>query len=108
MRQINSSLDGTFRYVAQFADHLLKLLEKRRIGIPLKHESAAEPSPCKIEDVVDQSRHAPSAFVDLFADRSGFFLRISTKDDAHARVNRGKWVAEIVGKNSNELLAQLE
>src|ERR1700677_3739213 len=107
MRQINSSLDGTFRYVAQLADHLLEMLEKRRIGIPLKHESAAEPSPCKIEDVVDQGGHAPSALMDLFADRLRLFIRLSTKDDVVACVNRGERVAEIVGENSDELLAQL-
>src|ERR1700722_8686141 len=83
------------------------MIKKRRIGIPLKHEPAAKPSPRKIEDVVDQSRHAPAAFLDLFADRSRLFVRLSTKDDVNARVNRRERIAEIVGENSDELLTQL-
>src|ERR1700689_1573438 len=83
------------------------MIEKRRVRIPLKHEPAAKPSPCKIEDVVDQDHHAPGALLDLLADRSRLFVRLSTKDDIDPRVNRGKRVAEIVGENSDELLAQL-
>jgi len=45
--------------------------------------------------------------MDLFADRSRLFVRLSTKDNVDARVNRGERVPEIVGQNSDKLLAQL-
>ena len=91
----------------QLGDDLLQHRPQARLGVEVELKAAAEAPAGEIEHVVDELGHPRDAALDEAHDRRPPAAERFLLEHAHAGVDRGERVAQIVAEHGDELLAQL-